>query len=140
MSQTMLDNALEMVNNRQFSDAAEILKQLLDAEERDVFYYKGLKLYGDILGPLTGHDHNTAVDIYQKIVNECEDDALYESAQLSLLSSYLHLAMHYMETFENTYDVIESDDDGNAQMMARLAEKRANFIIQRAESIYKERM
>ncbi len=100
----------------------------------------GLKLYGDILGPLTGHDHSAAVDMYQMIVNECEDDTLYQSAQLSLLSSYLNLAIHYMETFENTLDVIETDDDNTSLLLDRLIEKHANFITQRAESIYKERM
>ncbi len=140
MRQTMLDNAVEMVNNRQFKEAINALKELLEAEERDIYYFKGLKLYGDILGPLTGHDHSAAVDMYQMIVNECEDDTLYESAQLSLLTSYLNLSIHYMETFENTLDVIEPDNDNTALLLNKLTEKRANFITQRAESIYKARM
>ncbi len=140
MREEMLNNAVEMVNNRQFVDATTVLKELIEGEEQDIYFYKGLKLYADVLGPLTGHDYNMAIDMYQKIVNECEDDALYESAQLSILDSYLNLSMHYMETFENTIDVIESDDDNTQQFLDKLAEKRENFIVQRAESIYKNRM
>ncbi len=140
MRQTLLTNAVEQVNNRQFNDAVKTLETLLKDEARDIHYFKGLKLYADILGPLTGHDYGGAVDMYQVIVNECEDDALYESAQVSILKSYLDLAMHYMEAFENTADVIEAADDSSRQLIDKLAETRANFITQRAEKIYKARM
>ncbi len=90
MREEMLNNAVEMVNNRQFVDATTVLKELIEGEEQDIYFYK---LYADVLGPLTGHDYNMAIDMYQKIVNECEDDALYESAQLSILDSYLNLSM-----------------------------------------------
>ncbi len=141
MSDAMLKDALECVNNRQFQEATVILKELLEsAEQDDPNYFKGIKLYADILGPITGHDYNLAIDFYQQVVNQCEDDALYQSAQISMLTSYLNLSIHYMETFENTIDVIESTDDNTTQILAELNAQREKFIIQRAESIYKERM
>ncbi len=141
MGDARLKDALECVNNRQFQEATVILKELLEnTEQDDPNYFKGIKLYADILGPITGHDYNLAIDFYQQIVNQCEDDALYESAQISILTSYLNLSIHYMETFENTVDVIETENESTNSILTELHAQREKFIVQRAEAIYKERM
>ncbi len=140
MREQQFNEALDFANGRNYNEAIKLLQVLLEEGLNDTIHYKALKLYADIIGPLAGHNYMTAIDMYQQIINESEDDALYESAQISILDAYLSLSIAMMETYESTRDVIESDSEQVVQFINKLDEKREAFLTQRAEAIYKSRI
>ncbi len=139
MSKEILQQALDLTQQNNFPAAIETLKPLLEAEEHDDNYYRALKLYADIIGPISGNDHAMAIDIYQQIINGAESDELYNSAQVAILKSNLMLAFYHMEAFENTIDIIEVSDH-DKHFIDDLVQKREAFITKRAENIYKQRL
>ncbi len=139
MSNDILQTALGLAQAGKINEAVEQLKPLLESEEQNDDYYKGLKLYADIIGPMTGSDNVLAIDLYQRIINEAESDELYNAAQVAILKSDLMLAMHFMEAFENTLDIIEVNEQ-DKHFIDDLVQKREAFITKRAEVIYKQRL
>lgn len=140
MREERFKEALALVGDRQLNGAVEMLVGILEENQTDDVHFKALKLYADILGPISGKDFARAIDIYQQIVNTTEDDDLYESAQVSMMSAYLSHSIHMMETYENTRDILESDNQNTLDLLAKLDQKREQFLTQRAEAIYKGRM
>lgn len=140
MREQKFAEAVKYTNNRLYNDAAKLLKEILTSEEKDTTHYKALKLYADIVGPVAGRDYITAIDMYQVIINETEDDDLYSSAQISILNAYLSLSIDMMDAYESTRDVIETEDQKIVDLLSKLDDKRETFLTQRAEIIYKNRM
>lgn len=140
MREERFKEALAQVGERQLNGAVEILVGILEENQTDDTHFKALKLYADILGPISGRDFARAIDIYQEIVNTTEDDDLYESAQVSMMSAYLSQSIHMMETYENTRDILESDNQNTLDLLTKLDQKREQFLTHRAEAIYKGRM
>ena len=142
MREGLYTEAVDFVKNRQYQHALDNIKQILDAEEapQDDVYYKTLKLYADLIGPLANKDYINAIDMYQSVINETENDDLYAQSQLAILNAYLCLSIDMMDAYESTRDVIESDDDNINAFMQELDQKREDFLLARAELIYKKRM
>lgn len=140
MREEAYKNAFSMTSDRRFSDALNTIKPILEDDTRDDLYYKTLKLYADIIGPMTHNDLFLSIDMYQTIINECEDDDVYAASQIAQLEAQLSISMHFMENFENTRDVIESEDAFTQTALDRLDAMREKFIVGRAETIYKNRM
>ncbi len=140
MREQAFKEALTCVSERQFNEAVKQLQTILEDETRDDTYFKALKLYADILGPITKTDLFLSIDMYQTIINECESDELYVSSQLAQLEAQLTISIHFMENYESTVNVIEDNDDFANDELERLDKMREKFILSRAESIYKNRM
>jgi hypothetical protein len=140
MRQQLLQDAVELVKNRQYQNAVEELKEILEPNEQDDVHYKALKIYGDILGPLAYKDYMGAIDVYQTIINESEDDDLYQQCQVSILNAYLSVSTEMMDAFESMRDMLETEDDQMLDALHQLDERREDFLTTRAELIYKKRL
>lgn len=140
MRQDLYKEALELVSNRQYQQAMELVKEIIEGEERDSLYYITLKLYADLVGPIAYKDYFTAIETYQHIINECEDDLLYEQCQIGILTAYLNLSVDMLDAYDSTRDVLESENDQIIEMLSALDSKRDEFIMNRAEIIHKRRM
>lgn len=139
MSAEILQQALELTAERQLGAAMELLKPIIEEKREDDNYYRCLKLYADIIGPLSGSDNVLAIDIYQQILSQTEDDNLYNSVQVAILKANLMLSIHFMEAFENTIDVIEVAEH-DRHFVEDLIQKRENFITKRADLIFKQKL
>lgn len=140
MRQQLLENAVELVQNRQYQQAVEELKAILEEDAQDDVHYQAMKTYGDVLGPLAFKDYIGAVDVYQSVINQTENDELYAQCQLAILNAYLNLSMEMMDAYEGMRDMIENEDDITLDYLRLMDEKRVDFLTSRAEAIYKKRL
>lgn len=140
MNDQRYQNAVELVKNMQYQEALEALKEIIDLGNEDDTHFQALKLCADIVGPLAYHDYLAAVDLYQNVINNTEDDELYNQCQLGILNAYLSLSLNMMESYEGLRDVLETEDPVMLDMVARLDQRREEFITSRAEAIYKRRL
>lgn len=140
MNDPRYKNAVELVKNMQYQEAMEALKEIIDLGQEDDLHFYAVKLCADIVGPLAFHDYTGAVDLYQNVINNTENDDLYNQCQASILNAYLSLSLNMMEAYEGLRDMLESEDDLVLDMIARLDQRREDFITSRAESIYKKRL
>lgn len=140
MRQQLFDNAVELVQNRQYQQAVEELKTILEEDNQDDVHYQAMKVYADVLGPLAFKDYIGAVDIYQAVINETENDELYAQCQLAILNAYLNLSMEMMDAYEGMRDMIETEDDITQDYLRLMDDKRVDFLTSRAEAIYKKRL
>ncbi|RXV62541.1 hypothetical protein DWB64_05520 [Fusibacter sp. A1] len=140
MRETLYTEAVELVKNRQYQQAVDSIKEILEAELQDDVHYKALKLYADLIGPIANKDYIAAIDMYQSIINETENDDLYAQSQIAILNAYLSLSIDMMDAYESTRDVIETDDDSANDFMQQLDQRREDFLTARAEAVYKKRM
>jgi hypothetical protein len=136
------DVAQDFVSNRQYDLAATKYKEIIEGTEgQDKYHYWALKHFADLLGFIYMKDYFQAIDLYQRIINEYEEeDGLYEWCQIDMARSYLNMSMELMASYENMEEFLEYDDPQMREHISKLKEKREDFITDRAESIYKGRM
>ena len=69
------EEAREATGRRQYREAIELYKGILeDSKEVDQeVYYSALKAVADLLGYKGLKDYTSAIEVYQRIINEYED-------------------------------------------------------------------
>ncbi|QZY55412.1 hypothetical protein [Crassaminicella profunda] len=133
----------QLVSDRMISEAIEHYKGIMEkAEDNQKIYYWALKHLGDVVGYAGIKDYLQAIDIYQKIINEYEedDDTLYNWCQLDIAKAYLEMGMEMFENFDNIKEIVEMEDSNMEQYFGKLLQKRNDYIEREAEILYKERM
>ncbi len=132
----------QLIRDRKYEDAINHYKEMIEnSEEEPKVHYWALKHYADIVGPLCYKDYLRAIDIYQKIINEHEEeDGLYEWCQVDMAKSYLKCSMEMMNSYENMMDMLEPIDEHMSEFIMKMNEEREDFFTERAEAIYKTRM
>jgi len=131
-----------LVQNRKYPEAIECFQSIMkDYEGLDKPYYWALKHLGDLNGFLYAKNYMAAIDIYQKIITDYEgEDGLYEWCQIDMAKTYLLNAMENMSTFEDMIGFLEPMDNETEKQIHMLKEKREDFLMERAEKIYKSRL
>jgi tetratricopeptide (TPR) repeat protein len=140
----LLDEAREATGRRQYRDAIEIYKSILEEskEEEPQVYYSSLKAIADLLGHKGIKDYMNAIEVYQKIINEYEDapDELFDWCQAEIAATYLFIGMENLDNFDNLNEIVNMDNTDISVYLDKLMEKRELFILAKADSIYKTRM
>ncbi len=137
-----LEEAHELTRNRRFELAAGKYKAIIEGtEDKPVYHYWALKHFADIAGMLFMKDYFRAIDIYQKIINEYEEeDGLYEWCQVDMARTYMLCGMEMFESYDNMMDMLTPIDNHMAEYIGNMKEKRDDFFTDQAEVIYKSRM
>jgi len=133
----------QLVSDRRISEAIEHYKAILDdAEEDKKIYYWALKHLGDVVGYAGLKDYMQAIDIYQKIINEYEedDDSLYNWCQIDIARAYLEAGLEMLDNFDNMMGIMELEDAKMNEYLQKLMSKRNDYIEREAEVLYKARM
>lgn len=132
----------QLIRDRKFEDAIAHYKNIIESSKEDLkVHYWALKEYADIVGYLYYKDYFGAIDIYQKVINEYEEeDGLYEMCQVEMSKTYLLCGMEMIESHENMIDLLTPYDGKMEDDIRIINEKREDFITGRAEMIYKSRM
>ncbi|MCT4607058.1 MAG: hypothetical protein N4A64_13335 [Marinisporobacter sp.] len=133
----------QLVSDRMISEAIEHYKGIMEkAEDNQKIYYWALKHLGDVVGYAGIKDYLQATDIYQKIINEYEedDDTLYNWCQLDIARAYLEMGIEMFENFDNIKEIVEMEDKNMQEYFGKLLQKRNDYIEREAEILYKERM
>ncbi len=133
----------QLVNNRRVSDAIEHYKGILeDAGEDKKIYFWALKHLGDVVGYAGLKDYLQAIDIYQKIINEYEedDDSLYNWCQADIAKAYLESGLEMLDGFNSMIGILEFEDNNMSEYIQKLIDKKNEYIEREAEIIYKERL
>ena len=137
-----LEEAHELTRDRRFELAAGKYKAIIEGtEDEPVYHYWALKHFADIAGMLFMKDYFRAIDIYQKIINEYEEeDGLYEWCQVDMAKTYMLCGMEMFESYDNMMDMLTPIDNHMAEYIGNMKEKRDDFFTDQAEVIYKSRM
>jgi len=133
----------QLVSDRRISEAIEHYKAILeDSEEDKKIYYWALKHLGDVIGYAGLKDYLQAIDIYQKIINEYEedDDSLYNWCQVDIARAYIEAGLDMMDNFNNMLGILELEDSKMNVYLQKLINRRNEYIEREAEILYKERM
>ncbi|TCO78690.1 hypothetical protein [Marinisporobacter balticus] len=133
----------QLVSDRMISEAIEHYKGIMEkAEDNKKIYFWALKHLGDVVGYAGMKDYLQSIDIYQKIINEYEedDDMLYNWCQLDMAKAYLEMGLALMGNFDNMREIIEIEDDKMKQYFNKTIQKRNDYIEKEAEVLYKARM
>ena len=69
-----------------------------------------------------------------------EEDGLYEWCQVDMAKSYLLAGMDMFEAYENMTDLLAPLNEQMAEYVEKMHEKREDFLTERAEAIYKNRL
>ena len=138
------DEAREMSGRRQYGDAIELYKGILEdskEEDREV-YYAALKAVADLLGYKGIKDYLSAIEVYQRIINEYEEapDELFDWCQAEIAATYLFLGMENLDNFDNINEIVNLDNPEIENYFTKLMEKREHFLLAKADAIYKKRM
>lgn len=135
-------DAQALVGNRQFEEALQAYKAIMDESEGTDAYYVALKHFGDVVGYIGYKDYYQSIDIYQKIISEYEgeDDGLYELTQLDVARAYLEMGLDMLGNFESTIAIFEPQSEAMVAYQQDLLNRRNQFIEKEAESLYKDRL
>ncbi len=131
-----------LVGNRQFDEAMQLYKTIMDETEGTDTHFWALKYFGDLVGFVGYKDYYQSIDIYQKIISEYEgeDDTLYELTQLDVARAYLEMGLQMLENFENTISIFEPQNEAAVTYQQELIQRRNQFIEAEAETLYKSRL
>lgn len=142
MWESKMKEGQDYIRNRQFEEAVECFKSILETYEgQEKPYYWAMKHMADLTGFLYGKNYFAAIDIYQDIISNYEgEDGLYEWCQIDMAKTYLLSAIENMSTYEDMVGFLEPTDEAMAIQIEKLAEKREDFLMDRAEVIYKSRL
>ncbi|MCH4887341.1 hypothetical protein EZV73_07150 [Acidaminobacter sp. JC074] len=137
-----LEEAHQLTRDRRFELAATKYKEIIEGSEGEpVYHYWAIKHFADIVGMLFMKDYFRAIDMYQKIINEYEEeDGLYEWCQVDMAKTYMLCGMEMFESYDNMMDMLEPIDNHMAEYIEGMKEKRDDYFTDRAEVIYKSRM
>lgn len=137
-----MEEAQRLAHDRRFEQAVEKYKLILEqAEHEPKVYYWALKQFADLVGFLYAKDYFHAIDLYQQIINEYdEEDGLYEWCQVDMAKTYLYIGMDMMESYESMTEFLEPINSDMASYIEKIKEKREDFLTERAEVIYKSRI
>jgi len=138
------EEAREATGRRQYREAIELYKGILeDSKEVDQeVYYSALKAVADLLGYKGLKDYTSAIEVYQRIINEYEDasDDLFDWCQAEIAATYLFMGMENMDNFDNINEIVNLENPQIENYFTKLMEKRERFLLAKAEAIYKRRM
>lgn len=136
------EEAGSLVRNRQFEDAMESYKAIMDETEGTDTHFWALKHFADLVGYIGFKDYYQSIDIYQKIISEYEgdDDNLYELTQLDVARAYLEMGFQMLENFESTIQIFEPQHESMIAYQQELIARRNQFIETEAETIFKARL
>jgi len=138
------DEAREMSGRRQYRDAIEVYKGILEdsKEEDQEVYYSALKAVADLLGYKGIKDYINAIEVYQRIINEYEEapDELFDWCQAEIAATYLFMGMENLDNFDNINEIVNMDNPEIENYLTKLMEKREHFLLAKADAIYKKRM
>lgn len=131
-----------LVGNRQFEEAMQLYKTIMDENEGTDAHFWALKHLGDLVGYIGYKDYYQSIDIYQKIISDYEgdDDALYELTQLDVARAYLEMGLEMIENFENTISIFEPQHEAMITYQQELIDRRNQFIEAEAEALFKNRL
>lgn len=137
-----IEKGQKLVQERRFDLAIEQYRTVLEgSQDEPKYYYWTLKHYADLIGFIYGKDYFRAIDMYQEIINNYEEeDGLYEWCQVDMAKSYLNAGMDMFEAFENMTEFLEPLNDQMSSYIATMMEAKDDFITERAEIIYKSRL
>ena len=133
----------QLVSDRRISEAMEHYKAILEETQEDKkVYFWALKHLGDVIGYAGLRDYIQAIEIYQKIISEYEeeDDSLYNWCQIDIARSYLEGGLQMLENFGSMMGIMELEDSKMNEYLQRLIDKRNEYIEREAEVLYKARM
>lgn len=132
----------QLTRDRKFEEAADKYKEILAAsEEEPSVHFWAMKHLADIIGFLYAKDYLAAIDLYQNIINEYEgEDGLYEWCQVDMAKCYLLAGISMLESYENMTEFLEPLNEDMAKYIEKIQEQKEDFIVARAESIYKARL
>lgn len=132
----------QLVRDRKYEEAAIKYKEIIEAtEDEPTVQYWSMKHFADLVGFVYMKDYLRAIDLYQRIINEYEEeDGLYEWCQVDMAKSYLLAGMGMFEAYENMTDLLAPINDQMAEYVENMHEKREDFLTERAEAIYKNRL
>ena len=133
----------QLVSDRRISEAMEHYKAILeDSGEDKKIYYWALKHLGDVIGYAGLRDYLQAIDLYQKIINEYEedDDSLYNWCQVDIARAYIEAGLDMMDNFNNMLGILELEDSKMNAYLQKLINRRNEYIEREAEILYRERM
>lgn len=132
-----------LVSERKIEEAIEHYQAMMEkAQEEPRVYFWALKHLGDVVGYLGLKDYLQAIDIYQKIINEYEEeeDTLYNWCQLDISRAYMEMGLEMLQNFDNMREILEPADEEMERYYAKILEQRNNYIEKEAEILYRERM
>ncbi len=138
-----IQDALGLVAGRRYQEAMQALNEIVaESEDDPQSYYWALKHMGDITGYAGFKDYFSAIDIYQKIINEyeIEDDQLYEWCQMDIMRSYVELGIEMFDSFNGLTDVVMPVNDVMDEYFQKIIEKKKMYIEVEAEKLFKERL
>ncbi len=137
-----LEEGQQLTRDRKFEQAAEKYKEIIEGTEAEPkFHYWALKHFADLMGMLYYKDYFRALDVYQRIISEYEEeDGLYEWCQVDMAKTYLLAGMNMFDGYDNIMDLLEPMDEHMAEYIFKMKEKRDDFFTDTAEAIYKKRL
>lgn len=137
-----MEEAHQLTRDRRFDQAALKYKEIIEGtEDEPKYHYWAMKHFADIAGMLFMKDYFRAIDLYQRIINEHEEeDGLYEWCQVDMAKTYLLAGIEMFESYDNMIDMLEPLDDKMAEYIGKMKEKRDDFFTDHAEAIYKNRL
>jgi len=137
-----LEEGQQLTRDRRYDQAAEKYKEIIEGTEAEPrYHYWALKHFADLVGMIYYKDYFRALDLYQRIINEYEEeDGLYEWCQMDMAKTYLLAGMDMFEGYDNIMSMLEPINDDMADYMEKMKEQREDFFTDVAESIYKKRM
>lgn len=137
-----LEEGQQLTRDRRYDLAAEKYKEIIEGTEAEPrYHYWALKHFADLIGIIYYKDYFRAIDVYQRIINEYEEeDGLYEWCQMDMAKTYLLAGMDMFEGYDNIMSMLEPINDDMASYMNKMKEQREDFFTDVAESIYKKRM
>lgn len=130
------------IRNRNYDEAIHCFNAMLETYEgQEKPYYWAMKHLADLTGFIFMKDYFSAIDIYQNIISNYEgEDGLYEWCQIDMAKTYLLSAMDTMATYEDMASFLEPSDEKMAEEIAKVSEMREDFLMERAERIFKSRL
>jgi len=138
------EEAREATGRRQYRESIELYKGILEdsKEEDQEVYFSALKAVADLLGYKGLKDYTSAIEVYQRIINEYEDasDDLFDWCQAEIAATYLFMGMENMDNFDNINEIVNLENPQIENYFTKLMEKRERFLLAKAEAIYKRRM
>lgn len=137
-----INEGQDLVRSRKYDEAAAKYKEIIEGSESEpTVQYWAMKHFADLIGFIYLKDYLRAIDLYQRIINEYEEeDGLYEWCQVDMAKSYVLAGMAMFESYENMLDMLEPLNEDMSEYISSMNEKKEDFITERAEAIYKSRM
>lgn len=142
MWEKQMEEGQIFIRNRKYDEALKCFQEILETYEgQEKPYYWAMKHLADLSGYLYGKDYFSAIDLYQRIINEYEgEDGLYEYAQTDMAKTYLLCGIEMISTYEDMEAFIEPVNPEMREYILKIQEKKEDFIMERAEKIYKSRL